>query len=398
MAMNNREKLLTAGVGVVIMLFVGRSVVGNIQNGFTQKKQKVDTLTKTKNDQALQVTAGLIAGQKLNLVSSRSLSKSEEKARADYMQWLISLGEEAKLEEPIPRYSGEIKDKEKAFHLYKYQLSGSGTIENAIQLLYGFYSKDYLHKITRFDVRPSTNGKEPNRLTITLDCEVLALGNAKEKQDSPSNKSIRVTKSLEDYKSTILERNIFAPLNIPPELDAKTVVDAKIGLKLEHSIEAKESDPTQFVIYEVVGDAPKGLLVDKSSGKLSWSSNELGEFKVDVKATDSGIPARSTVQSLTINVKELPPAAKEPVKYDIASQAMVTALITGSKGPEAWVLSKTESKTFYLRKGDDLKLGGVQGKVLEVGANYVEIETEGRKWLVGLDESLADAFSRGQTD
>jgi hypothetical protein len=118
-----------------------------------------------------------------------------------------------------------------------------------------------------------------------------------------------------------------------------------------------------------------------------------------VKATDNGVPARSSSQWITISVKEPPPPAKEPVKFDVASQSVVTALLSGkNRPPEAWVLSKTDGKNFTLRKGDPLKLGGIEGFVTEVGANYVEFETQGRRWLVGLDESIADAYQRGQTD
>jgi preprotein translocase subunit YajC len=51
-----------------------------------------------------------------------------------------------------------------------------------------------------------------------------------------------------------------------------------------------------------------------------------------------------------------------------------------------------------LQKGDTLKLGGIEGLVTDLGTNYIEFETEGRRWLVGTDESIADAFKRGQVD
>jgi hypothetical protein len=40
----------------------------------------------------------------------------------------------------------------------------------------------------------------------------------------------------------------------------------------------------------------------------------------------------------------------------------------------------------------------VIGKVVAVGANYAEFESDGRRWTVGLDESLADAYRRSQID
>lgn len=397
MAMNQREKYLAVGVGAVLALFIGQSVLSSIQGGFDKKKETIDSLEKKKTEQELQQTAGLVANDKLNAVVVRSLPKSEEKARADYMEFLIELGDEAKLSEPTPRFLGESPEKD-TYQSLKFQLTGVGTIENATQLLYGFYKKNYLHRITRFDLRPVTNAKEANQLTISLDCEVLSLGIAKDKQPPPKEPSNRVAKSLEDYKYYILERNLFSPANNPPSLDANKVVDAKVGLRVEHSIEAKDLDQNQVLKYEIVGEAPAGLQLEKSTGKLVWTSKETGDYKVDVKVTDSGIPSRTAQQTVTFKVKEVPTPPPPPVQFDVASQAMVTALIAGKNGPEAWVLSKTESKTIYLRQGDQLKLGGVEGKVIEVGSNFVEFETAGRRWLVGLDETLADAYSRGQND
>ena len=282
--------------------------------------------------------------------------------------------------------------------MFKFKLSGTGTIENATQLLYGFYAKDYLHRIVQFSFRPIAGSTEPDQLNISLECEVLALGIAKEKQEPPKAVSNRVVKSLDEYKQTILGRNLFGPTNQPPKLEPKKSLEAKVGLRLEHTVEAKDTDPKQRVFYELVGEVPKGLLIDKDSGKLTWSSNELGEYQVNVQATDNGIPRKSSLQSLTIKVNPLPLVPPPPVQFDVASQAMITALIFGGDAPEAWIQSKTESKTYKLRKGDQLKLGGVQGVVKEVGANYVEIETGGRRWLVGLDESLAEAYSRSIVD
>jgi len=396
MAMNQREKYLAVGVGLVASLFVGQYVINSVQKGYADKLQKIEDLNKRKQDQDLQMTAGLIASQKLNAVVVRSLPKLEEKARADYMEWLIDLGKAANLAELTPSLGSDSKDRDGTFHLFKFQLSGTGTIENATKLLHDFYTKDYLHRITRFNLTPVTG--QPDQLLVSMDCEVLSLGIAKDKQPSPEQPAARMVKSLDEYNKTIIDRNMFSPMNQPPTLEPTKVVEAKIGLPVEHTVEAKDADATQKVKYEIVGDAPKDLKVDPSTGKLTWSSNELGEFKVNVKATDSGFPPKSSTQLLTINVKEPPPPAKEPVQFDVASQSVVTALIVGKNGPEAWVHSKTDDKKFYLHKGDQLKLGGVEGQVMEVGANYVEFETASRRWVVGLDESIADAFNRGQVD
>ncbi len=401
MAMNQREKILAAGIGIIGTLFVGRSLVVSIQDGFEKKKNEIAALKTREGDQKLQITAGEVATKKLNAVVSKSLPRSEELASGDYLNWLIELAGEADLTAPQQRFISESQDKEKAYHLYKFKLEGTGTLANAVQMLYGFYSKDYLHRITRFDLTPIANSPFPNQLNISLECDVLSLGIAKDKQEPPKRVTNRLSKSLEEYQSTILDRNLFSPKNQAPKLDPRKTVEAKVGSPLEYTVEAKEVDPNQSVYYELLGEngeIPKGLLIDQRSGKLSFRSNETGEFKVRVQATDNGLPRKSAEQLVTIKVTPSPPVAPPPIQFDVASQATVTALVVGRGGPQAWILSKTESKTYILQKGDKLKLGGVTGTIKEVGANYVEIETDGRIWIAGLDETLADAFSRGKTD
>ena len=43
MAMNKREKLLAAGVGAVVLLFVGQSIVSSFQDALAKKKEKLET-------------------------------------------------------------------------------------------------------------------------------------------------------------------------------------------------------------------------------------------------------------------------------------------------------------------------------------------------------------------
>jgi hypothetical protein len=397
MNLSKREKILALIVGGVLLLFVGNYFLQSIQAGFETKHNQIQSLQNQKNEQSLQVTAGAIAKGKMNRLVSQSLPSNEEKARAQYLEWLIDLAEECQLTDPLPKSQGEAIEKD-LYQLFRFQLTGEGTIENATKLLHAFHSKDYLHRITRFDLQPMPNSKIPNMLKIALDCEVLALNNAKPEQPEPETLAPRIQRPLEDYTNSIVERNIFAPTNHAPVLDPTKRVSATLGLKMDVGIEAKDIDPNQSVRYEFEGDVPRGMQIDPNTGKLTWTSTELGDFKVAVRATDTGIPAKSSVQLISIKVDDPPPPAKKPKEFDVAAQAFISALLSDGKGPQAWIRSKTEDKTLFLREGETLKLGDVQGKVIAIGTNFIELETEGKRWTVGMDEPLADAYKRGLED
>ncbi|MFY7892302.1 MAG: hypothetical protein ACOVOJ_06415 [Pirellula sp.] len=397
MNLSQREKILAAGVGLILLLFIGNYIWGTISKGFSDKADEITRLTQQRDDQKLQITAGSIAKSKLNRLVSQSLPSNEEKARAQYLEWLINLAEECELIDPLPKTEGDSVEKD-LYQSFKFQLSGTGTIENATKLLHAFHAKDYLHRILRFDMQPLPNSKIPNQLKITLQSEVLALKNAKPDQPPPGNNAPRLEKSYEEYYNSIVGRNIFAPTNTPPAFEKSKLVSATLGIKMDVGLGAKDADPGQVIKYEFEGEPIKGMQLDPETGNLSWTAMELGDYKVAVRATDSGIPAKSSVQLISIKVQEPPPAVKKPKDFDVASQAFVSALIADGKGPQAWIRSKTENKTLYLRQGEQLKLGDIEGKVISIGTNFIEFETEGKRWTVGQDEPLSDAYKRGIED
>jgi len=351
--LSQREKILAAGVGLILLLFIGNYIWGTISKGFSDKADEITRLTQQRDDQKLQITAGSIAKSKLNRLVSQSLPSNEEKARAQYLEWLIDLADECELIDPLPKTEGDSVEKD-LYQSFKFQLSGTGTIENATKLLHAFHAKDYLHRILRFDMQPLPNSKIPNQLKITLQSEVLALKNAKPDQPPPGNNAPRLEKSYEEYYNSIVGRNIFAPTNTPPAFEKSKLVSATLGIKMDVGLGAKDADPGQVI--------------------------------------------KSSVQLISIKVQEPPPAVKKPKDFDVASQAFVSALIADGKGPQAWIRSKTENKTLYLRQGEQLKLGDIEGKVISIGTNFIEFETEGKRWTVGQDEPLSDAYKRGIED
>jgi hypothetical protein len=395
--MTQREKLLGAAVAGVVLLFAGQMVWTNIQSGYTAKEGQIEALKKKKSDQDLTSMQGVVSTQRLSKVQPRSASKKEEFARATYQGWLIELAKQIELEDPSELSLGGTADKD-GFHTYKFQLRGNGNLQHVTRLLHAYYTKPFLHRITRLDVRPASNQKDTGRLLITLESEVMSLPTSKDLQPVLKSDDSLLAKSLEDYEQSILNRNLLASENQPPRMAPSKTVEATKGLRVEYTVDAKDTNSNQSVNFAIEGEAPKGLTVDSKSGKVNWTGNEIGDYSFTIVATDSGIPVKSSKQLVTVKVKEPPPPEKPLPKFDIASQAKLTGLVSGREGPEGWVISKTEGKTLRLREGDELKLGDIVGKIVKIGATYMEVETDGKRWTIGTEESVADAFKRGQID
>lgn len=395
--MTPRERILSIGVGAALAIAVGSYILNGIREGFKTKQARVEQLESELLKRESSISDGLLDRKRLQMVAERSLPSDGENAQSDYTEWLIDLVDQSGITSPKWSFNNKSIPEKGVYKKYLFTVSGSGTIENLNKLLYHFYSKDYLHRITSMKISPVLNA--PYQLTMQMTGEVLALDAASAKQAPPDWTSPRVKKTLDEYKLALTQRNIFSPSNHVPDWPERTSVTAPRGTAFSYTPSARDRDPGQSISYDVVGKVPDGMRI--SNGSISWLPEANGTYEVELLATDNGIPQGWSTQKLVIEVVDPvkppdPPPA--PPKFDVASQAEVSALVAGRNGPEAWVRSKLEGKTFYLKVGDELNLGEVHGKVVSVGANYMEVETEGKRWTVGLDESLADAFKRMNID
>ena len=96
-----------------------------------------------------------------------------------------------------------------------------------IDLLYAFYSKDYLHRIRGLIVRPGRTGGF--RVEMTVDA--IALVNAPADLAEPEQQSWQVNDPVDQYRSVILNRNLFEPPNKSPTFAGSKKLDATVEKK-----------------------------------------------------------------------------------------------------------------------------------------------------------------------
>ncbi len=396
--MTKREKILALGVAIVVVALLAQFGINRVRAGFKLKMNRITALSDEVTKKQKIVSDGFLAKQKMEAIAKKSLPKNSERAIARYREWLDQMINDSGIQSPQNLFIKSAVEKN-LYDAHHFQISGKGTLPQIVQLIYRFYEKDYLHRIRSMKISPERG--QAYQLALVMEMDALSLDSASPTQPEPKEKSNRVALALDDYRDRIVSRNLFSPANHPPALQKTVAVQVAKDSSLDFQASASDPDAGQKVQYELQGDAPKGLSIDKSTGKLIWLPKELGEYNVTLLAKDDGIPSQMSMQTVSIKVIEPPPPieTKEPPKFDVASQSFVNAFLTGSKGqPEVWIRSNTEDKTFQLKIGDDLNLGGVVGKVTAIGATYAEFETEGKRWIVGMDESLADAFRRMEID
>lgn len=398
MAMSPRERILAIGVGVTVGLLGLQYGISSVSAKLTAKQAQIDAARKDADNLQLQITKGMISQRDVNAIKAKSMSTNPELLKARYREWLTQLGQEFGLTKVTPQ-ERPVKTTP-AYTAYKFTMQGQCRTDQLVELLAKYYDKDLLHSITNLKV---TSTNQPNWLDVSLDSQVLALRAADAKQTISEKSSDRLAKSVDEYKQSIIGRNPFAPPNSPPTLATSTRQEVKRGESWNLKLEGKDPE-SHLVKFELVSkELPPGLRFSGRSGELSWKPEENGDYEIVVRATDDGLPAKSKEFKMALKVVDppAPPEPKvEPPKFDPASQSRVTALVGGREGPQVWVRSMAESKTYQLSEGEDFEVGTLKGKVVSINLkeSFAELETDGIRWLVGMDSTLKEAFEKGKAD
>ena len=397
MAMTSRERVLAIGVGVTVGLLTLQYGISSVSARLTAKRAQIDAARKDADNLQLQITKGMVSQRDVNNLKSKSLPTNPELLKARYSEWLNQLGQEFGLTK-VTNQERPVKTTA-AYTAYKFTMQGQCRTDQLVDLLAKYYQKDLLHSITNLKVTTTT---QPNWLDVSLDSQVLALRAADAKQAISTKASDRLAKSADEYKQSIIGRNPFAPPNSPPTLATSPRQEVKRGESWNLKLEGKDPE-AHLVKFELVSDKlPPGLKFSDGSGELSWKPEENGEYEVVVRATDDGLPAKSNEFKLALKVVDppAPPEPKvEPPKFDPASQSRVTALVGGRDGPQVWVRSLT-GESFQLSEGEDFEVGTIKAKVVSINLkeSFAEFETDGIRWLAGMESNLKEAFEKSKAD
>ncbi len=406
MAMTQRERFLAMGVGVVVGLFGVQYVVNSIRTSLQEKQDLVDAARAESDNMNRIATSGTIAARKLDQLRLKSLPTNREALVLQYNSWLTQCALDAgivdiKITTPTGAASSSSLKvaKDPPYKAYKFSLTGECNTEQWLDFMARYYDADYLHSIQNLKVSmPGTNWNK-----ISLDSVVLSLKGADAAQKPTGKSSGRLAMSADDYKQIILSRNPFSPPNNPPSLAFTNDDEAAFDKVARGSRFERILKPTDFenhdVKLEIVDGAPEGL---RLSGKtISWTPSENGKYEFTIRATDSGLPSASREEKIVLTVVD-PPKPQEPPpappKFDVATQAFVSAMLSGREGPEVWIRSRTEGKTLNLLEGADFEIGSIKAKVVGIKLNedLIELETDGLRWTIGMDTSLADAYAKGK--
>lgn len=396
MAMNQRERFLAIGVGVVAGVFGVQYVYNSVRSSIDAKQNSIDA-TRTQINKLNQViTQGAIDERKIEALAAKSLPTNHEASLSSYAAWLTEIGRAVGIQNLDVSKKGRPQSTD-AYTEFAFSVTGKCKTDQVIDFMAKFYDQDYLHTLRSVNVTPVP--RELDMFSVNIEARALSLKAAAEDQEPTGEPSGRLAMDLDQYKAQILGRNPFSPPNKPPTIETSSSLETTVGSSWGETLKGTDAEGHD-VDFDVINELPEGMRFRGNS--LSFRPQEAGEYEIVVRATDSGFPAMSTEKTIKLVVKEKEKVVEtvaEP-KFDAATQAFVTAVVNGATGPQAWIHSRTESRRIDVTTGDEIEVGTIKAQVvsINVSESFIEFETDGAHWTIGMDTSLAEGFKKSQID
>lgn len=407
--MTPRERNLAIVVGSLAVLFVLNLGLRRMFSSLHAKEDRVDAALSELTSLHNTIRQGTRASDKIGQWTKKSLPSDPEEAADQYKNWLsdvanhsgmtqISVSKSPQVLSILP--PGYPAGTPKVYDVHEFTLGGQCTTEQALALVGDYYDRDYLHQISSLALVPVRG--QSNFYTLDLTSRVLSLARAEAKKQPSKEPSGRLAMTIDGYKQKILQRNPLAPPNQPPKFTTAASHNATLGQSWQLNLEASDPDGND-VLFELVTDPaelPETLTFENS--QLRWNPIEKGEQKLVVRAVDNGWPRQSTELALTLKAIDAPVAEKPKTTptLDPAKQAFLTGLVTGRSGAQGWIRSKAEGLSIDIFEGAEINIGSITATVvsIHIKEDYIELETDGTRWTVDMNTSLAEAYENSQVD
>jgi hypothetical protein len=407
--MSRRERMLAAVVGVAGVFMVLMYGLSTITSGYQRRSAERRGLLSRIDNSELEAQRGLRLADRLQEIADRSVRPGGIPSPA-YGAWLMELADRqlglsnvsvrnggtspVRLAPgSVPAGTDSGPGANIAFHVHKFELNGTGDLEQISDLAFALHTADINHRLTMWRIAPVTNTKTFN---ISLTLEVVAMETAPERSrlEMP-HQELLAGQSREALKESILGRNIFGPENLPPDLQVQSRYTAYLNQPFSLLLEASDPDELDTVRFEADLDDLERARFSAGDGRIEWTPQELGEYRIRVAAIDDAFPRGRTEKQVTIRVENAP-AREVRVEvprptFPIAKLIYVSGITEISGEKRVWLDVRTEGRTLQLGVGDSFQLGNFEAAIASIDEQRVEIDAGGRRVSVGLGKSLADS-------
>jgi hypothetical protein len=432
-SLNEREKKLAIIAAAVVPLFLFGLTFLWFLDKYDTNARAIDDLTGQIEREREKTKQGILAAQRQRYYRKASLPKRKSEARSVYKRWLadvtqkefglvqISSSDAGRLE-----HEGDLIATRDTF-----KLRPKATLPQLLSFLHAFYSADHLHRINSLSIKPlkkQVRGKETvltGQLQLTLDIEVLSL------TDGPRNMEsfpawTREMPSLDDYKQSILARNIFGPANNLPSIDKPRGLVFKVTQASDKEsastgsqdlpwkfvssrqtksvkISATDADEKDLLSFELVESSIDGAELGKQPATASVRNIVLdippmkpGSYPMKFLVKDSGMPPKSSELEFEIVFEEEKAKPKKPEEPPIlmATETYVRGFMGGDGRWKALIHEMPTAKTHWVFEGDSITLDDRDWKATSVTRSSITFEVDGESKTFERDCKLSEPVKR----
>ncbi|MFN0020535.1 MAG: Ig domain-containing protein [Pirellulaceae bacterium] len=390
--MNSRERILAIAVGSAVALGAVFWLYTSIAAMYASRSKELETLETAVTQQRNLDRQIMAAAGRMRNYEEKSLPRSSSVARSVYQTWLLELFGKSGMGQPQVTI-GKGKEEKKLYSSLKITMHSQGTLPQVVKFLHGYYSADYMHRISKLHLKPI---KESKNLDVIVDFEAMSLERAPDGNLLNERLADRLELAKqEDYVRIISERNLFGSPNRAPQIAGLGSQKATRGKSVD--IAARGSDPDRFdkLTYKLVKSGAADARLDSSTGKLAWTPRTNGKYEFLMRATDDGWPAKESKDELLIvTVEDPPPPPAEPPKklaFDEAKHTVLTGVIDVNGTGQIWLSNRPKGETLKLGVGDKFEVGSIKGIVTSIGDGDFTFETDGKERKVLKGSNLGEA-------
>jgi len=406
--LSNREKKLLLAIGALVPIMIVFFGFITMRNKLKANNDRLNVVKDQIAEQKELEFEGALADRRQAFYANASLPPSENNAGNKYQRWLKPAITESGLTRGpvIPKGGLKLRSGSEIIgQSFMFSVNATGRLPAFNDFLSKFYQMDMLHRITKIEVTPGTEGLTTTRdglLELKMDFEILSLKNGKNRSDfdefpqHPAN-------SEKDY-AEILRRNIFGPANSPPIVTASNKTTTT-GKSYGFSITATDANKPDLLTFELVeGDVPDAFLKEltrKTSRSARFEMPDMppGKYNFTVKVSDNGFPAKSTTKDFTVTVKpkskpqksNVAEAPKKPKEVDYIRLVRVTGILQEpDRKWKVWLSIGPTGERPLLAVGETFEVGKKKYEVMSIERNEATFSGDNKTFTGRPDSTLRE--------
>lgn len=378
--MQKREKyLLLAALGALVFLVVGPKIKAWLIAPITERQTQLAAIEQRIDKHSRDTDLLLHAVSENERWQKRSLPPDPLDAQRLYQVWLTDLGTMAGLDK-LEVTPGRRYGKSGVYTAVQISLQAEAPLRDLLKFMQWFEQMDLAQRITALTIESPAAEGDP-RLKISLTAEGLALNNGPHRHELFPRSSLQA--ALGSSSATQLE--VASSEGFPKEpgfrirIDKEYLtVDAIDGTKWTVQRGTSSTSPASHAAEATVELAP---LRSPSDAPLLEPDDRLLAANPFVKPQ----PPRATPP--TVAAVQPRPTYTPPRRDDAAFMSMVGMINEGEK-PQAWLYDGELRKNLFVKAGEQLQVGDVQGVVSEVHASYMLLNIQSKVWRLDLGNTL----------